>query len=177
MTSNFKTHNYTPAIIIITIALISAITILLRLPGFESFDAFDVTILPLINAVLNSLSFFFLLAALFAILNGKKNLHKFFIYAAVIATTLFLIVYVIFHTIAAATSFGGEGFSKFVYYFVLITHVTCAMAIIPLALTSITTTWNRQFARHKKISRWTMPIWLYVSMTGVLVYVLIKPYY
>lgn len=177
MTTNFKPRNYTPAIIIITIALISAITILLRLPGVEDFDAFDITILPLMNAIFNVFSFVFLLAALVAILKGNEKVHKRFIYAAVVATSLFLINYVIFHTISSATSYGGEGFLKFFYYFVLITHVTLAMGIIPLALTSITSTWNRQFERHKKISRWTMPIWLYVSFTGVLVYVLIKPYY
>lgn len=177
MTTNFKPRNYTPAIIIITVVLISAITILLRLPGVKDFSAFDVTILPLINAILNVFSFFFLLAALIAILKGNQKVHKRFIYAAVIATALFLINYVFFHTIAAATSFGGDGFLKFFYYFILITHVTLAMSIIPLALTSITSTWNRQFKRHKKISRWTMPIWLYVSITGVLVYLLIRPYY
>ncbi len=177
MTTNFKPRNYTPAIIIITIALISAITILLRLPGVEDFDAFDITILPLMNAIFNVFSFVFLLIALVAILKGNEKVHKRFIYAAVVATALFLINYVVFHTISSATPFGGEGFLKIFYYFVLITHVTLAMSIIPLALTSITSTWNRQFERHKKVSRWTMPIWLYVSFTGVLVYVLIKPYY
>lgn len=177
MSSTFKPRNYTPAIIIITIVLISAITILLRLPGVENFDAFDITILPLINAILNVLSFFFLLIALIAILKGNEKVHKRFIYAAVTSTALFLVNYVVFHTIASATSFGGDGFIKYFYYFILITHVTLAMAIIPLALTSITSTWNRQFVKHKKISRWTMPIWLYVSFTGVLVYLLIRPYY
>lgn len=177
MDSNFQTRNYRPMIIIVTVALISAITILLRLPGIKDFDAFDVTILPMINAILNVFSFFFLLAALIAILKGRKKLHQQFIYAAVISTVLFLINYVVFHTIASATPFGGAGFIKVFYYFILISHVTLAMAIIPLALTSITHTWNRQFERHKMISRWTMPIWLYVSFTGVLVYLLIRPYY
>lgn len=177
MTNHFKPRNYTPAITIITVILISAITILLRLPGIENFDAFDVTILPLINAVLNIFTFIFLLIALGAILKGHQTLHKRFIYAAVVATALFLVNYVFFHTISSATPFGGEGFIRYFYYFVLVTHITLAMAIIPLALTSITSTWNRQFKRHKKISRWTMPIWLYVSFTGVVVYLLIRPYY
>lgn len=177
MNSTFKPRNYTPAIILITIVLISAITILLRLPGVEDFDAFDITILPLINAILNVFSFFFLIIALVAILKGHEKVHKRFIYAAVISTTLFLVNYVVFHTIASATSFGGDGFIKTFYYFILITHVVLAMSIIPLALTSITSTWNRQFEKHKKVSRWTMPIWLYVSFTGVLVYLMIRPYY
>lgn len=177
MESTVKQRNYKPMIIIVTILLISAIILLLRLPGVEDFNAFDITILPLINAILNVLSFFFLIGALIAILKGKKTLHKRLIYAAVVATCLFLIIYVIFHTVASATPFGEDGFLKGFYYFVLITHITLAIAIIPLALTSITSTWNEQFQLHKKVSRWTMPIWLYVSFTGVLVYLLIRPYY
>lgn len=173
----FTPRNYKPAIIIITITLISAIIVLLRLPGVEDFDAFDITILPMMNAIFNIFSFLFLLGALFAILKGNVNVHRRFIYAAVTSTSLFLVNYVIFHFIASATSFGGEGFIAVLYYFILITHITLAMAIIPLALTSITSAWNQEHEKHKKISRWTMPIWLYVSFTGVLVYLLIRPYY
>lgn len=177
MNSHVQQRNYTPFIIIVTIALVSVVTILLRLPGIKDFDAFDVTILPLINAILNVFSFFFLLAALFAILKGHEKLHQRFIYAAVASTVLFLVNYVFFHTIASATPFGGDGFSKYFYYFILITHITLAIVNIPLVLTSLTSTWNQQFQLHKKISRWTMGVWLYVSFTGVLVYLLIRPYY
>jgi len=173
----FTRRNYKTAIIILTIALVSVIIGLLNLPGIKGFDAFDVTILPLMNAVFNGFAFLSLIGALIAILKGKVKVHKRFIYAAIIATLLFLITYVVFHFIASSTSFGGEGFIKGFYYFVLITHILCAISIIPLALTSVTSTWNREFERHKKISRWTMPIWLYVSFTGVLVYLLIRPYY
>lgn len=177
MQSEVKQRNYKPMIIIVTIVLIGAIIALLNLPGIENFDAFDVTILPLFNAIFNVISFFLLLGALIAILKGHETLHKRLIYGAIVATSLFLINYVIFHTIASATSYGGEGFLKIFYYIVLISHITLAMTIIPLALTSITSTWNGQFELHKKVSRWTMPIWLYVSFTGVVVYLLIRPYY
>lgn len=173
----FKQRNYKPAIIILTIVLISVIVILLRMPGIKGFDAFDVTLLPMMNAIFNVFSFLFLIGALLAILKGNVKLHRRFIYAAVIATLLFLITYVVFHFIASSTSFGGEGFIAVLYYFILISHITLAISIIPLALTSITCAWNREYERHKKISRWTMPIWLYVSFTGVLVYLLIRPYY
>ena len=173
----FTQRNYKPAIIILTIVLISAIVILLRLPGIKEFDAFDITILPMMNAIFNVISFLFLIGALTAILKGNVKVHRRFIYAALVTTSLFLITYVVFHFIASSTSFGGEGFIALLYYFILITHVILAMSIIPLALTSITCAWNREFERHKKISRWTMPIWLYVSFTGVLVYLLIRPYY
>lgn len=177
MQPEVKQRNYKPMIIILTIVLVSAITVLLRLPGVEDFNAFDITILPLINAILNVLSFFLLIGALIAILKGYETLHKRLIYTAIVTTSLFLIIYVVFHTVASATPFGGEGFLSFFYYFILITHITLAIATIPLVLTSITSTWNRQFELHKKVSRWTMPIWLYVSFTGVLVYLLIRPYY
>ncbi len=177
MEADSKQRNYTPLIIILTIVLVSVITILLRLPGVENFDAFDITILPLINATLNVFSFFFLLAALTAILKGHKKLHERLIYTALVCTVLFLIIYVFFHTVASATTFGGEGLIRFFYYFILISHIILAIVTIPLALTSITSTWNQQFKLHKKVARWTMPIWLYVSFTGVLVYFLIRPYY
>ena len=131
----------------------------------------------MLNAIFNICSFLFLVGALIAIMKGNVKVHRRFIYAAVVATLLFLINYVVFHYIASSTSFGGEGFIKGLYYFILITHIILAMSIIPLALTSITCAWNREFERHKKISRWTMPIWLYVSFTGVVVYLLIRPYY
>lgn len=170
-------RNYKPFITILTIILIAAIVILLRLPGFKDFDAFDVTILPFINAVLNVLTFIFLLCALFAILKRNIKVHKSFIIAALIATVLFLVNYVFFHTIASATPYGGDGGLRIFYYFVLVTHITLAIVTIPMALTSITSTWNEDFKLHRKVSRWTMPIWLYVSLTGVVVYVLIRPYY
>src|SRR5699024_10425850 len=100
-----------------------------------------------------------------------------FIYAAMVTTSLFLVNYVFFHFIASSTSYGGEGILKGIYHFVLISHVLLAMIIIPLALTSITLAWNKKYEKHKKVSRWTMPIWLYVSLSEVIVYLLIRPYY
>ena len=173
----FKKRNYKPAIIIISFILIGVIAMLGRMPGVEDFDAFDVTILPLMNAIFNSFTFLFLVAALIAILKKNVTVHRRFIYAALSSTTLFLVTYVAFHYLAPSTPFGGEGFIKGFYYFILITHIVLAAAIVPLVLTSVARAWNMENARHRKIARWTMPIWLYVSLTGVLVYILISPYY
>ncbi|MCZ2257792.1 DUF420 domain-containing protein [Sporosarcina sp. G11-34] len=173
----FKKRNYKPLIIALSIILIGAIGVLSGVPGVEDFDAFDVTILPLMNAVLNCFTFVFLVCALIAILKGNVTVHRRFIYAAFVTTSLFLITYVSFHYLAASTPYGGEGFMAGFYYFVLITHIILAAAIVPLALTSVARAWNMENERHKKIARWTMPIWLYVSFTGVLVYILISPYY
>jgi len=173
----FKKRNYKPIIIALSVILIGAIGVLSGMNGVEDFDAFDVTILPLMNAIFNSFTFLFLVGALIAILRGNVKVHQRFIYAAFVMTSLFLVTYVSFHYLAPSTPYGGEGFMAGFYYFILITHIILAAAIVPLALTSVARAWNMENERHKKIARWTMPIWLYVSFTGVLVYILISPYY
>ena len=173
----FKKRNYRPLIIALSVILIGAIGVLSGMDGVEGFDAFDVTILPLMNAIFNSFTFLFLVGALIAILKRNVKVHRRFIYAAFVTTLLFLVTYVSFHYLAPSTPFGGEGFMAGFYYFILITHIILAAAIVPLALTSVARAWNMENERHKKIARWTMPIWLYVSLTGVLVYILISPYY
>lgn len=170
-------RNYKPAIIWISVILIGAIGVLAGMPGVEDFDAFDVTILPLLNAIFNSFTFLFLVAALIAILRRNIKVHRRFIYAAFGTTSLFLVTYVSYHYLAPSTPFGGSGIMAGIYYFILITHILLAAAIVPLALTSVARAWNMENERHRKIARWTMPIWLYVSLTGVLVYVMISPYY
>ncbi|GIN71788.1 putative membrane protein YozB [Bacillus sp. J14TS2] len=172
-----KKRNYKPAIIIISTVLIGIIGVLSGLPGVEDFDAFDVTLLPLFNAIFNSFTFIFLICAFIAIRKRNITVHRRFIYSAFVTTTLFLITYVAFHYLSPSTSYGGTGFMAGLYYFLLITHIVLAAAIVPLALTTVARAWNLENARHRKIARWTMPIWLYVSLTGVLVYVMISPYY
>lgn len=174
---NHVKRNYRPAIITISIVVIGLIAILSGLPGVEDFDAFDVTILPLMNAIFNSFTFVFLLSALIAILKKNVTVHRRFIYAAFVTTSLFLVTYVAFHYLSPSTPYGGEGILKGIYYFVLITHIVLAAVIVPFVLTTVARAWNMENERHKKIARWTMPLWLYVSLTGVLVYVLISPYY
>lgn len=174
---NSKKRNYKPAIIIISTILILAIAVLSGMPGYEDFDAFDITILPLANAILNSFTFIFLICALIAILKRNVTVHRRFIYSAFITTFLFLISYVTFHFLSPSTSYGGDGILKYIYYFILITHIILAAAIVPFVLTTVARAWNEEHARHRKIGRITMPLWLYVSLTGVLVYLLISPYY
>lgn len=173
----FKKRNYKPMIILLSIVLIGAIALLSGRRGIEEFDAFDITILPMLNAIFNSFTFIFLVAALIAILKRNVKVHQFFIYAAFGTTFLFLLSYVAFHYLSPSTPFGGSGALAGFYYFILITHIVLAAAIVPLALTTVTRAWNMENELHKKIAHWTMPIWLYVSFTGVLVYLLIRPYY
>src|SRR5690625_7954543 len=126
----FKKRNYNPAIITITIVLISAIFVLLGLPGIEGFDAFDITILPMMNAIFNVFSFLLLIGALIAILKGNVKIHRRFIYAAIGTTCLFLVSNVFFHIIASSTSIVVGGFITIVYYFILISRVTLSLSII-----------------------------------------------
>ena len=138
---------------------------------------FDLTILPLANAIFNSFTTVFLAAAYIAIRRKQRETHKRFILAAFATTALFLITYLVYHSLAPSTPYGGEGFLRYVYYFVLITHVVLAAVIVPLALFALFTGLNLEVQRHRRIARWAMPLWLYVSITGVLVYVMISPYY
>ncbi|GEL07985.1 DUF420 domain-containing protein [Salisediminibacterium halotolerans] len=170
-------HHYGKTIVIITFLIIALITVLSFLPGYQGELPFWITQLPLLNAVLNSFTFLFLLGALAAILQKNVVVHRRFIYAAFSTTALFLVSYVTFHFMAESTSYGGTGMWAAVYYFILITHIILAAVIVPLALTSFFTGINDFREKHKRWSRWTMPIWLYVSITGVLVYMLISPYY
>ncbi|MGM8212283.1 DUF420 domain-containing protein [Virgibacillus sp. W0430] len=169
--------NYTPIIITLTVVINLIIVILFLIPKQDRDIPFDITILPRLNAIFNSFTFIFLLAALFFILRKNITMHRNFIFAAFTSTALFLVTYLTYHTLAPSTSYGGDGILKLIYYFVLITHISLAPIVVALALFTLVWGLTRKIEKHKKIARWTMPIWLYVSLTGVLVYILISPYY
>lgn len=173
----FKDKNFTPLIIFTAILVNVIVAVLFFLPEQDHNIPFDLTLLPRLNAILNSFTFVFLLAALYFILKKNIKTHRNFIFAAFISTALFLISYLTYHSLAASTSFGGEGIIRSIYYFVLITHITLAPVVVVLALFSLVLGLKNSVVKHRKVSRWTMPIWLYVSLTGVLVYILISPYY
>ncbi|MFE1242612.1 DUF420 domain-containing protein [Fictibacillus sp. NPDC058756] len=172
-----KQRNYTPLIIGLSIAINVLVAVLFFLPEYEGEIVFDVTLLPRLNAIFNSFTFVFLLAALYFIKQKNITLHKRFIFAAFTSTTFFLLSYVTYHYLTESTSYGGEGPLKYIYFFILITHILLAIVIVPLALITVTRGLNMQVEKHRKIARWTMPLWLYVSLTGVLVYLMIAPYY
>ena len=167
--------------IILTFSVIANVIILLLFfsnIGYQGKVSFDLTIFPRLNAILNSFTFIFLVAALISIFRKNINAHKGFILAAFTSTLLFLVSYLTFHYISTETAtFGGEGIVRPIYFFILITHSFLAAIIVPLALFALVWGWTMQVEKHKKIVRWTMPIWLYVSLTGVSVYVFMAPYY
>src|SRR5699024_1023224 len=127
--------------------------------------------------VFNAFTFIFLLAALIFILRKNVKMHRNFIFAAFTTTFLFLITYLTYHYITPSTSYVGDGILQKIYYFILITHITFAPVVMVLVFFLLTCALTNKIYQHRKIARWTMPIWLYVSLTGVLVYLLISPYY
>ncbi|WP_407946760.1 DUF420 domain-containing protein [Paenibacillus tarimensis] len=172
-----KERNWVLTIFGFSIILVGIITVLFFLPGYEGEVGFDVTILPLLNAIYNCFTFTFLIIALAAIKRRNIAVHRTFILAAFTTTALFLICYVIYHFLTEPTKFGGSEVMRYVYFFILVTHILLAIINVPLALLSIVWGYTNNISKHRKISRWTMPVWLYVSCTGVIVYLLISPYY
>ncbi|WP_458412037.1 DUF420 domain-containing protein [Schinkia sp. CFF1] len=173
-----KERNFTPIIVILTIVVNALVAVLYFMPKqYSSISDVDLTILPFLNAVFNSFTFVFLVAALVSIKQKNIKLHKRFILAAFTTTALFLVSYVTYHGMAESTPFGGEGAIRYVYFFILLTHIVLSAVIVPLALVTVARGFNMKIEKHRKIARWTMPLWLYVSLTGVIVYLMISPYY
>jgi putative membrane protein len=129
--------------------------------------------LPAINASLNALSGILLLTGYLLIRARRIELHRRCMIAAFVTSSLFLICYVVYHAQVGSVRFTREGFVRPVYFTILITHVVLAAAVLPLAIVTLTRGLKGRFDRHRRIARWTFPIWLYVSVTGVLVYMLL----
>lgn len=133
--------------------------------------------LPLFHALLNGSTFFFLVLAGIFIKMKKIRIHRTFMLMAFALSSLFLISYVVYHTTTPSSRYGGEGVMRTLYFFILISHIILSISVVPLALFSIYRGWTNDVARHKKVVKWAYPIWLYVSLTGVLVYMFMEPYY
>lgn len=129
--------------------------------------------LPAVNATLNALSGILLLIGFTRIRAGRRDQHRTWMLAAFVASSLFLVSYVVYHAQVGSVRFTREGFVRPLYFAILITHVTLAAVVLPMAIVTLTRGLNGRFSQHRKIARWTFPIWLYVSVTGVLVYVLL----
>jgi putative membrane protein len=133
--------------------------------------------LPRLNAIINGTCTVLLLLSLYYIKRKDIQTHKKLNIATFILSSLFLVSYIIFHATGIKTTYGGEGPIRTVYYFILITHIILAAIVLPLVLFSFQKGLQMQVEKHKKLVRWSYPIWLYVTITGVLVYIMISPYY
>jgi putative membrane protein len=141
--------------------------------GGDDFEPLTIHTLPAINASLNALSGVLLVIG-YALMRARRiDLHRRVMIAAFITSSLFLICYLTYHAQVGSVPFTREGFVRPLYFTILITHVTLAAAVLPLAIVTLTRGLKGRYPRHRAIARWTFPIWLYVSVTGVLVYVLL----
>jgi len=177
MSNSGTNRNFIPYVIGLSIVIYTVIALLSFLPPYQAFADVDLTFLPMINAILNTFTTIFLVAAFRAILKKNVQSHRRYIFAAFGTTALFLITYITYHALTTSTPYGGEGILRTVYFFILLTHIILAAAIVPFALASAAYGITMQVTRHRRIARWTMPVWLYVSVTGVIVYLMIRPYY
>jgi len=130
-----------------------------------------------LNASLNGTSAILLACGYAAIRNGKMKVHKAFMISAFVVSTLFLISYLIYHYRVGHVVFQGQGWIRPVYFALLLSHTVLAIVIVPLILITLRRAWLEQFDRHRVIARWTLPLWFYVSVTGVIVYILLYQVY
>jgi putative membrane protein len=133
--------------------------------------------LPALNATLNALSAAFIVTGFVLIKRGDRVLHKWCMLAALGSSTVFLTSYLIYHANTGSRPFEGEGIARLFYFTILITHIILAAAILPMALTTTARGLRAQYSRHVAIARWTLPVWLYVSITGVVIYVMLYQLY
>ena len=164
----------------IGIAILSIIipVVVALLFGYKIPDAKPLKFLPPIYASINGLTAIFLMLAVVAIKKGKKKLHQNLMTTCIIFSVAFLAMYVAYHMTSESTSYGGEGFVRYIYFFILISHILLSIIVIPLVLITYSKSYFfKDYLAHKKWARYTFPIWLYVAITGVVVYLMISPYY
>lgn len=160
--------------IIIPLAVAALFGINLRKLGY---DVEPLSFLPPIYATINGLTAVFLVLAVSAIKRGNAKLHENLIKLCMVCSSLFLLMYVAYHMTSDSTPYGGEGAIRYVYFFILITHIVLSVIIIPFVLFTFVRGIAGAYERHKKLARITYPMWLYVAVTGVIVYIMISPYY
>lgn len=167
----------TPIIIVsILIPIVVAILFSVKLKDF-GINVEPLSFLPPIYASINGITAILLILAVRAIKNGNRSLHEKLMTTAIACSVIFLVMYVAYHMTSESTKFGGEGIIRYVYFFILLTHIALSVIIIPLVLFTYVRALSKQFDRHKKLARITFPLWLYVAVTGVVVYLMISPYY
>jgi putative membrane protein len=178
MENNTIEQKYNKWIVLLSIAIPLAVAVLfkVKLKDF-GFDVTPLSFLPPIYATVNGITAVLLVVAVLAIKNGNRKRHELLMTMAIGCSVVFLVMYVAYHMTAESTKYGGEGVLKYVYFFILITHIVLSIAIIPLVLITYVRALASKFDKHKKIAKITFPIWLYVAVTGVIVYLMISPYY
>lgn len=170
-----KTNAYLPLIIAISLIIPAVVAILYLGPKINF--GINLSFLPAVNATLNGTTAIMLILGFIAIRKKIIDVHKRFMKLAMILSVLFLISYILYHSTSEPTAYGGEGIIKYVYYSLLISHIILAAAIVPLVLITYVRALSERFDKHRVIAKITLPLWLYVSITGFIVYMMISPYY
>jgi len=165
-------YNKLIVVLSILIPIIVAVLFGVKIPNVE-----PLTFLPPIYATTNAITAFVLIFAFIAIKNKNINLHKRLMQIAIILSVLFLVMYVVYHMTSDSTKYAGEGILKYMYYIILITHILLSIIVIPFVLITYVRAITNDIERHKRIAKITFPLWLYVAISGVLVFILISPYY
>lgn len=166
------------AAIVVSVVVLAVVVLMRKIPPIpvESLP-FDIQLLPPLHAILNTLAAIALGAAVYFIKQKNVRLHQNMIYAAMAFSAMFLVSYVVYHFLTEPTSYGGEGIIRYVYFFLLITHVVTAAIILPFILFTFIRGYTMQVEAHKRIAKWTFPIWMYVAVTGPICYLMLQPYY
>ncbi|WP_024740032.1 DUF420 domain-containing protein [Tenacibaculum maritimum] len=167
-----KKYNRIITVLSIVIPLAVAALFGIKLPNVAPLH-----FLPPIYATINGITAVILVWAVVSIKKGNRLLHERLIKLAMLCSILFLLMYIGYHMTSDSTKFGGEGVVKYIYYFILVTHIILSIAVIPFVLLTYVRAQLGKFEAHKKIAKITFPLWLYVAVTGVVVYVMISPYY
>ena len=168
-----KNDPYKRIIIILSVLIPLAIAILFRV----EIKGHDLTFLPPIYATINGVTAILLVIAIICIKNGKRRSHELIMKTCMGLSTLFLMMYLAYHMTSTSTPFGGTGMIRNLYFVVLISHILLSVCVIPLVLFTYLRAWRGDFAAHRKLAKIAFPLWLYVAVSGVVVYLMISPYY
>jgi len=170
---------FVPLIITLSIIVPIVVALLMLFPDvfYIESEIIDFSSLPFFHAILNGSTALLLFTGFILIKSKKANLHKISMLSAFVLSSVFLLSYVTSKLTNAPVPFGGEGIIRYIYFFILITHIILSIAVLPLALFSIYRGITGEIEKHKSIVKYTFPIWMYVAVTGVMVYILMSPYY
>jgi putative membrane protein len=191
MSGPLAPRNFTKAIVAVSIAIPAAVAFLILMPQAKIDPGFNTHSLPLFHAMLNSTTALLLLLSLYFIKHGQVHAHRTVNWIAIALSTIFLVSYVIYHASNPSVRYGDlnhdgllspaekqqAGVVRYVYYVILSSHILLSGIIIPFVLFTLQRAYQRRFAQHKRLARITWPLWLYVAVSGVVVYMMISPYY
>lgn len=168
------TEPYKKLIVVLSIVIPIAVALLFAVPPIKGYDF---SFLPAIYASCNGLTAIFLVAAVIAVKNGNRILHERLIMICMLLSVCFLLMYILYHLTSEATPYGATGSIRYLYFFILISHILLSIVVIPFVLFTYARALSGKFERHKALAKFTFPLWLYVAVTGVIIYIMISPYY